>query len=105
MKSISKEQTVVTQPLPLPPGRIAIKQSEIQAEEILPGLPQVWQQKQHPPLLLNGRQAKLCLCLQSSPEQDSLGQGHWAQGPCRDGLSSCSKLGVQPGPWPLPNPS
>lgn len=43
MKSVSKVQTVVTQPSPLPPGRIAIRQSEIQAEEILPDLPHIWQ--------------------------------------------------------------
>lgn len=43
MKSISKEQTIVTQPLPLPLGTIAIRQLEIQAEEILPSLPQIWQ--------------------------------------------------------------
>lgn len=41
MKSTSEEQTVVTQPLPLPPGTIAIRQFEIQAEEILPSLPQI----------------------------------------------------------------
>ena len=45
MKSTSEEQTVVTQPLPLPPGMIAIRQFEIQAEEILLSLAQIWQGK------------------------------------------------------------
>lgn len=43
MKSTSEKRTVVTQPLPLPLGAIAIRQFEIQAEEILPSLPQIWQ--------------------------------------------------------------
>lgn len=41
----------MTQSLPLPLGIIAMRQFEIQAEEILPGLPQIWQGKTNPPFL------------------------------------------------------